>query len=127
MGTAASEQFTTGARITAMLPSLLVCSLSLLPGMPNVDRSAVRASRQMGLASRDVGAALVPVTVAATAIPLPAVADDGFDLVGTIVNFGLSAVLLGFIAYIAKFALEAAGTLGEAASDNIKANLAETR
>jgi len=51
--------------------------------------------------------------ISLASMPLPAFADDGFDIVGGIVNLVLTAAVLGFFAFISSYVLEAVGTVGE--------------
>jgi len=63
--------------------------------------------------------AVLPLAAALANAPAPALADD-FDIVGTVVNVGLTGATLGFAAFIGKFALEAAGEMGNYAGKVIE-------
>ena len=97
-----------------MLSLFTPASLALLPGAAGVGRSMASHPVVTMLAGRDIGLASVPATmaVAVTSCPMPAIADScpaigcpdqGFDLVGSIVNLGLSAILLAAFACARRF------------------------
>jgi len=98
------------------MASLLFSGLLLSFSPPNVPsrRQPVMSSGSWSnlAVSRPLSAAVLP-TIAAPAFA----ADGGFDLGSAILNVGLTAFVLAFVAYIGSYAVEALGELGEASSN----------
>lgn len=98
-----------------MLSHLSTVALALVPGAPKAPCNSQLRQLRPALHGQKLPPVAPAVSAALTAPLLTAAPAHADDLVGTVVNLGLSAVVLGLLAFIVRYALEAAAVVGDQA------------